>query len=93
MTNRKDTYSFVWVTYDLVTKLPMYSELLRFPNEAPGSAFNQTFSQCMYESLHLVDFKKDFKTERDRAYVFNAYEVINIFGVLTLLAGCRDGRV
>jgi VID27 C-terminal WD40-like domain/VID27 PH-like domain len=71
----KDKNSFVWVTYDIKTRNPLYSELLKFDGDE-GTEFNTTFCQGMYETLHLSQFAK--VAAKDREYICQAYEDVEM---------------
>lgn len=71
----KDSNSFVWVTYDVNTRTPLYSELLKFEG-TDGFDFNQVFSQGMYETLHLSQFAK--VSIKDQEYITQAYEDVEM---------------
>lgn len=66
--------SFIWVTYDLQTGQPMYSEMLKFNPSKPedGARFNEMICKCLYESLTNSLFSK--VNAADQSYLCHAYQ-------------------
>ncbi|RKP23246.1 VID27 cytoplasmic protein-domain-containing protein, partial [Syncephalis pseudoplumigaleata] len=62
--------SFIWCYYDESNRV--YSWSLRFPDDASGTEFRETFGRCAYETMNLSKFEKVSKA--DQNYLLDAYE-------------------